>query len=810
MATAIAELGKQAQVEILLNAPGQENSRTPAIRGRMTVEEALKQLLRDKRLTFRPLSASIYLIEPGGASRSRSPALSAAKNSEGVEGSDIVVTARRRVERAMDVPLAVTRVTASQMVQQQTHSLADLSRILPGFVATGQGSSATPLLVMRGQRRSFAEENRLPLVVYVDEVPLPNQAALSPLFDVASVEVLRGPQGTLFGRSATAGAVLVRSAMPEDGVPSYVEYDVGNYGQHRLEGAMDADIAPAVSLRVAGQMQRRDGFFRLVHDGRADDAHTDAIRAILKVQPLDDLRSTSTFELLNGDETGSTQILVGAYPAGNARTAANAPYFDCGEGNCDIDSYVERQAMLGGRTSQSGLKPQFRRRFRSFTNITEYGDANLMLRNIVGWRSVQQETALDGDATPLPINDVTTITNLHQWSEEFQVQGRSAAVRYIAGAFYLGSAPSGPMLQHAAQFERPGNPATNIANYQSFRSAALFGQATVDLSGGRSVDIGLRYTSETIKGCSLRSITEASQSSAACAATGGSLARIATGQLTWTVALSQKVDNATFYLTSRKAFRSGGYNSPQLGGTLEPFQVFQPETLTDVEAGVKGSWSGPILSGDYAIAAYTGFYANIQRALFAPPGFDGDDDPTNDPITLYVNLAQARISGLDGEFTARLGRNVKAGLSLSYVSGGYDRVYAPAALDPLLGSDPRNNRFSYAPGLSASIWASHRVRLPDTLGSIEISGDYSYRSLSRYAERVEDRFAVQPGYGLLGAGITWYRIAGTSLDANLWVRNLTDKSYASGGVMLNPTFSVASVIPGPPRTWGLRLRYSFD
>lgn len=806
----IINLGRQAQVEILLEAPGLEDSRAPALRGMLTVEQALEALLRGKGLTFRRLSPRLYLVRAVPFRRATAPLGSRPTQECGAGSPAILVTARRRQERGVDVPIAVTQVGTGQMLALHARNLADLSRVLPGFVATGQGSSATPLLVMRGQRRSFAEENRLPLVVYVDEVPLPNQAALSPLFDIESVEVLRGPQGTLFGRNATAGAVLVRSVMPGEAVPAYGEYEIGNYGQHRLEGALETALSPAITLRMAGQIQRREGFYRRVNGGRVDDAHTDALRMIVKIEPLDKLRSVSTFELLNGDETGSAQILVGAYSAGIARTPDNAPYFDCGKGACDIDGYVERQAALGYGTSQSGLAPLFKRSFRSVSNVTEYGDADLMLRNIVGWRSVQTQTALDGDGTPLPINDFTTRTNLRQLSEELQVQGRSGNMRYLVGAFYLDSAPNGPMLQHVAQFERPGNPATFLANYQIFRSAALFGQGAFDLGNGRSADLGLRYTAETIKGCSLRSITQAPETREACAAIGGAVARTRSEQLTWTAAVSQKLSSNTLYLTSRRAFRSGGYNRPALGGALQPFQSFGPETLTDIEAGLKGSWSTPVLSGQYSIIGYVGFYRNIQRALFAPPGFDGDDDPTNDPITLFVNLARARISGVDGEFTTGIGARTRMGLTASYVRGTYTDVNVPAGLEPLLGSDPRSNRFSYAPSFSGALWVSHAIPLPGAFGSLVLNADYSYRSRIRYAERVDDRFAVQPAYGLLGASVTWRGVANSKLDASLWVRNLTDTYYASGGVMLNPTFTAASVIPGQPRTWGLTLRYSFD
>jgi len=803
---AIADLSLQTQVEILLQAPGREDEPTPAIQGRMSIERALKELVKGKGLSVRRLGPRLYLIEI----RQRQPHPRRPASTLTTSGPDILVTARRRPERGNDVPLAISQVGVDALSQYAIGNLADLAHMVPGFVATGQGSSATPLLVMRGQRRGFADENRLPLVVYVDEVPLPNQAALSPLFDVASVEVLRGPQGTLFGRNTTAGAVLVHSAMPGAESSSYIEHDVGNFGLHRLEGAMEVSPASWIAIRLSGRRERRDGFFRLESGARIDNAHSDAARAIVRLTPLERLRSISSIELLNGDETGSAQILLGTYAGGNARTDENAPYFDCGQGTCDVDYFLVRQRQLGRQVSQSGLPPRFVRRFRSLSNITEYGDSDFMLRNILGWRSVRVATAVDGDATPLPINDTVSRTNLRQWSEEFQIQGRSDKLRYIAGIFHLDTAPNGPMLQYAAQFARPDNPPTNIANYETLRSTALFGQLSLALGHGRSADVGLRYTSETVSGCWMRSPVLAPTSAAECERVGGSLAHTRSGQLTWTAALSQRLGDFNLYVTTRRAFRSGGYNNPALGDALGRFQTFRPETLTDVEAGVKGDVASGVLTGHVSLAAYVGFYGNIQRALFPPPGFDGDDDSTNDPNTLFVNLARARISGLDAELSLSIGAHTRASFSASFVDADYMHVDVPAILEPLLGTEPRSNRFSYSPRFSGAVQLTHDIPLPRDLGMIELGFNYSRNGSIRYAERRNDPFARQPGYDLLDGWIGWRQVGGSALDLELWGRNLTDTRYASGGVMLNPTFTVATVMPAPPRTMGLRIRYSFD
>lgn len=795
-------LSRQTRVEILLNAPGLEEKRARPVRGRWSVQEALEIMCRGMNVVVQRVNADLYLVTAARRSAQK-PSVRPALPDQ----PDILVTARRKPEREQDVPLVVTRTAADGLERANVRTLSDLSRIMPGFVATEQTASATPLLVMRGQRRSIGDENRLPLVVYQDEVPLPNQAALSPLYDVRSVEILRGPQGTLFGRNTTGGAVLILTARPGDGVPSYIETDIGNYGLHRLEGAAELPRQGAFALRIAGQRLRREGFSYLASGGRADDAHSDALRATLRYAPEGLLRSTLSFDMLNADEKGAALILSGIYEGGVARTAANAPWYDCGGGTCDIDSYA---VDPGRRTSQAGLAPIFQRRFRGLSNITEYGDDKLLVRNIMGWRSTRLLSSVDGDGTPLQINDGVTRSDLRQWTEELQVQGRLGSLRYIGGAFYLDSAPAGAMLQDIARFVRPDNPAYHVATYQRFRSAAVFGQITSPLGRDFTLDLGLRYTHEWIGGCSLSSASAQPRSEAECRSEGGAQARSTSGRLTWTLALSKTLGNQNLYLTSRRAFRSGGYNSPVLGGTLTPFQTFRPEGLTDLELGLKGHWRTGTLSGSYTLAAYAGVYTNIQRAVFPEPNFDGDNDPATDPATLYVNSARARVSGLDGEMLLNAGSHTHVRLNASWIDARYTAIDAPAVLRALLGSDPINNRFAYTPRLRAAAALTHEIALPGRLGRVDLDADYSLVSTIHFTERAHDALGRQPGYGLLGASISWRKVGGRPLDIQLWARNLTDRFYATGGGTINPAFTAATIIPGPPRTFGLRIHYSFE
>lgn len=806
LSRAVAEVARQAGIEVLLNAPGSERRRSPSVQGRYSAAEALARLLRNMNLAARQVAPGVFVISPVKRANPKPTEVGVPAQKPAPE---ILVSARRRPEREEDIPLIVSQRSPEDLQRRAVRTLSDLARVTPGFVATGQTTNATPLLVMRGQRRSISDENRLPLVVYQDEVPLPNQAALAPLYDMASIEVLRGPQGTLFGRNTTSGAVLLRSVQPGSGTPSYIEAEAGNYGLSRLEGALEVPPQGPFSLRLAGQRLRHDGYTRLLSGAWADNAHSEAFRASLRFAPDSPFRSTMSFDVLDADELGAASILSGVYEGGSARNPENEPYYDCGSSPCDIDSYYAVQRTLGRRTSQSGMVPRFQRRFRAAGNITEYGNDNLLVRNILGWRATRLYYALDGDGTPLAINDSTTQSDLEQWTEEFQLQGLAGSLRYIAGLFYLDSAPTGPMLQTVSRYVRPDNPPYTIANYQHFRSAAIFGQVTVPIAETLVADLGLRYTREWISGCSLRSAGRAPETRGACVTEGGSTAQARSRRLTWTLALTKRMGDHSFYLTSRRAFRSGGYNSPLLGGSLSPYQTFKPETLTDLEMGAKGRWTLGSITGAYTAAAYVGFYDNVQRALFPDVGYDGDGDLATDPITLYINSARARIAGIDGDLVVNVGSRLHVTLSGSWIDARYTNVIAPSALLSLLGSNPLHNRFTYMPRFSGTLSLLREVPLPGCLGQLDLSADYSHVSLVRFTERSAETFGSQPDYGLLGATIAWRRPGDVPLDIELWGRNLTNRFYASGGGTLNPAYAAGSVIVGPPRTIGMRLRYSF-
>ncbi|WP_159981698.1 MULTISPECIES: TonB-dependent receptor [unclassified Novosphingobium] len=800
-------LGRQAGVEILLNAPGRERLQTTPVHGNISASDALARMIRGLGLAIRRVSPRVYVVVEAPVSR-RSKLRT--KPSSAAEAQEILVSARRRPEREEDVPLLVTKLDAGALKNAAVRTIADVARLTPGFIATGQTSSATPLLVLRGQRRSISDENRLPLVIYQDEVPLPNQAALSPLFDVATVEVLRGPQGTLFGRNATSGAVLLRSVQPGQGVPGYLEAEAGSYGLARVEGAVELPVSGPFTLRVSGQRMRRDGYTRLLAGGRADDVHSDAVRAVLLFDPAGPLRSTTSFDMLRADEKGAALVLAGVYPAGSDWDAQNGPYYDCGAGACDVDSYYEAQKALGRRTSQSSPALTFGRRFQGLGNVTEYGDDAFLVRNIVGLRSTKVHYQLDGDGTPLRINDSVNTSHLRQLTEELQVQGRTGNLRYIAGLFYLDSAPDGPVIQTVSRFVRPDNPASHIASYQIFRSGAVFGQITATLGNGYVADFGLRYTSEKIAGCSLRSVEAKPLSTRQCIEDGGTQAQSSSGRLTWTLSLMRKRGDSSIFITTRRAFRSGGYNTPALGGTLRAYQTFRPEMLTDLELGAKGRWNMGAFSGSYAAAAYVGIYDDVQRALFPNVNHDGDGDPATDPITLYVNSARARVAGFDSDLSLDMGKQTRATLSASWIDARYTRLIVPMALTSLLGSDPLHNRFTYTPTFSGTVSFTHEISLPERLGTLELQADYAHVSSVRFTERVTESFAKQSAYGLLGASVTWMRPASLPLELQLWGRNLTNRFYAGGGGTLNPSYTAATIIPGVPRTIGLRLRYTFD
>lgn len=809
IATATASVGHVAGVEILVRDPPPRHPSRFAADPHLSPRRAVERLARAFGLAVVELGPRQFMLVRQAPKRAFAPL-------PPTPSGDVVVQARRIDERAAAVPLSIGVLEPRDLRAAQVRRLDDLTGIVPGLIVTSQTSGTTPLFVLRGQRRAVGDNLRLPVVTYLAEVPLPNEGGLLPVFDMAGVQVLRGPQGTLFGRNTTAGAILLTPEKPSRQFGGYADMTIGDHGLATLEGAVTAPLGAALAIRLAGQVSRRAGFVEdVAQHVPLDDTHSNALRLTLLATPNSTVTQTLMLDGLDADEHGVADIVTGVYPApgvasgGSARTPAAAPYFDCGQPGCDVDSALADQQARGIRSTATGVSPQAHRQILGVSSTTEIGDTAQMLRLILGYRSTRIATRQDQDGTPLPILDVEERVSRRQWTGELQFRGRTTALfDWVGGLFVSDSAPVGDNATITRNLIRPGVAPLYTARYESIASVAAYGELHWPVTPMLRLTVGGRYGWDRITGCGIVRTDAAVRSAAACAALSGTRGNVRSGAPSWTLGLDRQDGDTLLYVVTRRAYRPAGFNVPALGPALAQYQNFRPETLDDLEIGVKRQWRFGGWRASTQVDAYTGRYRNIQRTLVPTVGMDGDGDPANDPVSLVVNAARARISGV--EASAEVERDgLRFSASGTLTDAHYDAFDVAPVLRPLLGDDPVGNVFSYTPGWTASLSARYRIPVAGRMGEPHIGATWRAQGRTYFSGRPDDPFTVQRAYALVDMDADWNAIGGTRIDLGVFVSNLFDRTYLIGGGVVTPAITTATAIYGAPRTIGGRMRVTF-
>lgn len=471
---------------------------------------------------------------------------------------EIIVTARRREESLSDVPIAIAAFSNKTIEQRNIESTFDLIKVTPGFNINSSGIGNI-YVTIRGQTRATAGLGTPGVISYFNDVPLPTIGSAIPAFDLDNIQVLKGPQGTLFGRNAIGGAVLNNSRKPDYNLGGYVEAEYGRFDHHKIEGALNLPIVRDVlALRVAGQYENSDGYQKtiqylpytqdafgvstpgtLVTGGKRYDASkVQAVRASLLFEPAPGISNVTVFDynrftgapnntlysiLPNGVPPGNqpSPIFIPAAfllpsfqqafgPVGGAIVANNiGRLFQCGAApNCDIFGQFAAQQASGQRTSYTDLPTTALVRTIGVSNTTSLGISDSIgLKNIFAYRRTRWAQNQDNDGTALPILDTTGFSEIEQITEELQVSGKGLGdkLNYVIGGFYYATNPTGPQGAETLGINVFGGLQNSTATtYKHERSKALYGQFDYDLSAlleGVALTAGYRHTWDESSGC---------------------------------------------------------------------------------------------------------------------------------------------------------------------------------------------------------------------------------------------------------------------------------------------------------------------
>jgi iron complex outermembrane receptor protein len=783
--------------------------------------------------------ASVLLLLPAPPSRAQQGAQATAASAGGLE--EIVVTARRREERLQSVPISVQAFSGDALQEHRIEGIQDLSKLVPALtnVETRRNEEG---LSIRGLNNSGAsgvgQSNSV--TSYFAEVPLPTGDSISSgrYFDLENAQILKGPQGTLFGRNSTGGALLIQPKKPTDRYEGYAQMQFGNYSDQEYQAAINVPVIKDVLLvRIAGERVTRDGFTKDIPTGQnLDNRDSWAARASITYRPTDSIQNYFVYDTYYSHTAGTSEIpsildqnflisKVNVIPGCNTPVtlggAGALAGFNYGAGFCA--GALPRVAIFPGNALANALAAQQALGIRAnngtvrgldvsvssgFSDIATWDITDgLTLKNVLGYREYKLLNRADGDGAPVPLLDFPTPagwnTNNVQYSEELQLQGKSLddALVWTVGDFALYSHGAGNANSTTTAVGSP-----TLTNQKPVeRSEALFAQATYNLGNlmpeldGLKLTAGYRYTWD------FRRLNQNQANQRGCVL--GTAANGCTINLasefhapSWNVGLDYQLDPTTLvYVTGRRGYRSGGLNT-QSGGVVAP--QYQPEKVTDVEIGVKSDW---VLMGLQARTNVAAYHSDFSSAQLSESGTIISPTGAAQAVNAIVNAGSATLQGIDLDATLIPFTGFELTGSWAYLDANYDSVLNVFSPNSVATGRP----YPFAPRNKFVVDARYTLPLPTELGSVTADVTWSYSTHQALAVLVDPQ-GNQSAYRTLDLHLSWKDIAGYPVDAAFFMTNVTDNEYRIGGFPISTSLGFDSFVWNEPRMFGFSLKYRFS
>ncbi|MEJ7926359.1 TonB-dependent receptor [Sphingobium sp. AN641] len=805
------------------------NNNHPAVQHALVRKQRLLLLSAAGLATF--LSASPALADAVAPSADDAASTASADDA-------IVVTARRRDEDAQDVPIALSVIGSETLAKTGNYTLSQVQQLVPSLQVYSFNPRNTNINI-RGLGANVSLTNdglENGVGFYLDNVYYgrPGQSQFD-LVDLQQIEVLRGPQGTLFGKNTTAGAINITSKAPSFTPEFYGEASGGNYGYHQLRASLSAPIiADRVALRLSVADTHRDGFLTNLHDGsKAQDYDNFSVRGQLLIKPTD----TVSIKLI-GDYSSQKQNFVLSIPVA---------YVTNYDGGALLANNIALRAARAGysllparpfdRLGDSDAHYQANMKSYGVSGQLDWDLGGTALTAVTAYRWWDWDPANDIDNTGLSIFVKGQQANRQrQFSQEVRLASQGErTIDWVVGAYYFwqtirgyGEVAYGPA---AANWNLPAanqaiaNAALNGFEADSYseprtKSYALFGQANWNISDRLSLTGGLRYTHEDKTGIyrqfwvagtdlSTLSATDAQAATAfrnafnprtsySIGLKDDSVSGLAT--LSWKAARDVLV-----YGSYSRGNKSGGLNLTNIpaGFTTSALAV-RPETVDNFEIGLKSQWFDNRLTANVA-----GFWTNVKDYQTAITAFNA----LGNGVQYISNVPKVRSRGFEGDLTYAPSQWVSLTASGSYVDATYrDYANAPQALEnnpaPVAagGLGPTQDlagvQLPGVPKFTYSLGAD--VAQPVGGGDIAVyaHADYSHRSSFNTSSN-NSRYAQVPGYGILNARLG-IRTESGRWDVSIWARNLTDTNYYQALSAAATGFITGTI--GDPRTCGATIR----
>jgi iron complex outermembrane recepter protein len=698
---------------------------------------------------------------------------------------DIVVTATRRAQNLQDIPIAITAVSGEALQNQKITSLLDIQGLVPGLQVARNNAAIS--FTLRGVGSNFRVQGvDTTVAVHTDGVYISSPNAIqASLFDIDRIEVVKGPQGVLYGRNASGGAINLISRLPTSDLSGYAQATYGNYQDVEVEAAVSGPIVQdRILVRIAGFFRDRGGYgrnFTLNQDN--NDLHEYGAKATVQLKPSDNFQIIVRGDYYRGnDHSQGTDALPGSAP-GRPKPCLPSPAL-CLPGKTLAES---RGGIIAPNPRDTYANIATERDLRVWGvsgEVTLDVTDNIALKSLTGYRYVDSFQQLDQDQTQLSVNDpfVQTVKG-GQFSQELQASYRSNGVYAILGGYYFDERRDVFFkLQFPALSFLPPPNYRDVAQigYTQTKAYAAFGNVDIDVTSKFTLGLGARYSSEK-RGTA-----------------GFNVAIFGPGV---TLPLTERTFNAftprvtldykltpdlTAYASVSKGFKSG-----QFGVAVAV--PAEPEFLWDYEGGLKGR----ILDGAirFSLGGFYYDFKNVQLQLF------------NGPVNVITNAPAGVAYGGEATIDIRLPAAFRLHVDALLEHSEYKGLITDNPNTGQAKVDLSGNRFPYTPTFSYNVALEKDFELGRLgTGTLRIEDQYNSKTyLDIYQNEVN---GFRPSYHIVNVS---YRQQFTDhLSLQLWAKNLTniDRVMASN-FGIGPVGNTRLVNFNAPRTYGVTLRGQF-
>lgn len=722
----------------------------------------------------------------------------AAETTGGAADGDIVVTAQKRSERLQDVPIAITALSAEGIESAGVTSTLELGKVTPGLVTAQASGFYNPYIRGIGSR-VLGPGNEPTVANYIDGVYMIDKQGLlqGGFSDIESVQILRGPQGTLFGRNATAGAILVTTKGPSDEWRANVE---GTYGTDEKGGRLfiSGPLAPTLSMSVAGFYRYQDGYIRNLNPANGAGARTGqaenfGIRGKIRWEPTDNFYAVLAADYVEGKESGPFAIQA---IKGEGLVTAEATAIATGVAIPDIRN---QRLVYAGE-----IDPFINAKGIGQSLTLNWSFDAFDVKSITAHRTDHNFTALDLDASPLPLTFLDTESKSNVWQQEINISSqKKSSLSWLLGAYYLHYKDGWERISTVSGVPYPFSleklatrPTTASSNDQranvTTRSIGLFGEARYEFTPSTGITLGLRYTDEKLTlGQDSVSVTTVPNGTGGvtvrppvtfqglCAVTVGCTGLTSSfSELTYRAVATHKFgEDSMVYGSYNRGFKSGIYNLSRVAA--DNLAATKPETVDAFELGLKSSFLDRRLTLNAAV--YLNNYKNMQVSTTAPGSV----------LQRSQNAAKARTSGIEIETRFRASDRLTLQAAFAhffeaeYVSFPSCSVYTPrvppAGGNVVTSADCSGKRLPFTPPTTVNF--SFDYEIPLSSGSITLNGLYSYQGrhdTGTFSSEVT-RVPRQDPINTVNLSATWSS-QNDNLFVKIWGRDMINEKDIFRGV----------------------------